>query len=166
VKRLERLLTLGTGLGWKRRAGAIQVRVPAAHGPISHTDVSPLAGLSRSWWLKGTLVVLLILLSPRGGPCERRSRVADPTTFGWKLTHETEHERQQGMHEPEGDAGLPGTCLDILDDEGSDDEFDSGDVCAGAMETVPPAARALGTLVTRLFQDGSGSSNRTSVLRC
>ena len=94
-------------------------------------------------WAGGTLAILFVLLAPWGGPCDRRTRPADPTTSGLSGILGPESGSQPGLHGSEYGSGIPEMALDILDDEEDDgDEFGSRNLL-GPSRGFAPKAHAL-----------------------
>src|SRR5690349_16520206 len=123
MKRLERFLTFWALL--PRSCGPVGNGVLSLDKGVlvSSTGRGPINHLTRLRWIGLCLVVLFVVLAPWGGPCERRSRPADPTTTRVATSREQASESQPGLHGPGHGAGLAGLYLDILDDEDDEEEF-------------------------------------------
>jgi hypothetical protein len=147
---------------------------PGGHGITSLGDLGPVCAteLGRSarpshWaWLHVSLAVSFVLLAPWSGLCERRSRVADPTTCRLETVGARDSDGPTGVRGPAHDAGLPGSERDILDDEDSEEETGSRSFVGQPQEFAPPTLCAPGPMALRHRRDVSGHPSRSSILRC
>jgi hypothetical protein len=146
----------------------VKFLVPRTVPPrFREADAGMASDRHRMKWAGGTLAILFVLLAPWGGPCERRTRPADPTTSGLSGILGPESESHPGLHGSEYGSGMPEMALDILDDEEDDgDEFGSR-ILLGPSRGITPRAHALhGPMAGDHHHDDSGRSTRSALLRC
>jgi hypothetical protein len=149
-----------------REAGAAMAHsVP--DGAIAAIRRITAADRRRLRWAGGTLAILFVLLAPWGGPCDRRTRPADPTTSGLSGILGPGSGSQPGLHGSEYGSGIPETALDILDDEEDDgDEFGSRSLLGPSRGFTPKAHHLQGPMACDHHHDDSGRSARSAFLRC
>jgi hypothetical protein len=117
-------------------------------------------------WAGGALVTLFVLLAPWGGPCDRRTRPADPTTSRLSAILGQEGASRPGFHGSGYGAGLPDMALDILDDEDDGEEFEGRIFLGQSRGFMPPSRGVPGPMDCDDRHDDSGRSARSSLLRC
>lgn len=166
MKELERVLTFWAIPRWLSGPGGPGISSLGAPGLACGTDLGRITGRPRSPWIRFALAILFVLLAPWGGLCERRSRVADPTTSRLETLGSQGSDWQTGVHGRGHDPGLPGIDRDILDDEDSEEETGSRSFVGRAQEFVPSLPGALGPLELQLCRDDSGHPARSPILRC
>jgi hypothetical protein len=166
MKRLERFLTFWAILPWSRGPAGNGVLSLGEGVLVSSTRCGPINHLTRLRWIGLFLGVLFVVLAPWGGPCERWSRPADPTTTRVVMSREQASESQPGLHGPGDGAGLAGLYLDIMDDEDEDEELESRNVAAHSQEFAQQQPRALGPLDADHCRDDPGRLSRSPTRRC
>jgi hypothetical protein len=166
MKRLVTHFLLRTVRLRPRGAGAgLAPRV--ADAPVAARRRGPAADGHRLRWAGGMLAILFVLLAPWGGPCDRRTRAADPTTSGLSGLLGPGRGSQPGLHGSEYGSGIPETALDILDDEEDDgDEFGSRNLLDPSLGFTLKAHALEGPMARDRHHDDSGRSARSSLLRC
>jgi hypothetical protein len=166
MKRLVKHLLSRTVPPRPHEAGA-GISPSVADDPIPAIRRGPTPDRHRVRWVVGALVILFVLLAPWGGPCDRRTRPADPTTSGLSGILGLGSGSQPGLHGSEYGSGIPETALDILDDEEDDgDEFGSRSLLGPSRGFTPKAHHLQGPMACDHHHDDSGRSARSAFLRC
>jgi hypothetical protein len=114
----------------------------------------------------GTLAVLFILLVPCGGPCDRWSRPADPTTARSMAIGEPASETQPSF-DGEGPGAVPLEMAPaILEDDEDREGSEKPSLAGQASSLAPPLTTTLGVMDGDRHHDSSGRSARSPLLRC
>jgi hypothetical protein len=165
MRRLVKSLLSWTLPGRPREAGALNSST-VADDPITTIRRRPSPDRRGLQWMGFTLVILFTVLAPWGGPCNRRSRPADPTTARLSTILGQKSESQPGIHGSDYGAGLPDMALDILDDEDDGEDFEGRIFLGQSHGFTPPSHGVPGQMVCDNHHDDSGRSARSTLLRC
>jgi hypothetical protein len=112
------------------------------------------------------LVILLVLLAPWGGPCDRQNRSADPTTLRFASIGGQASESQPFLDGLGNSADPDELCPDILEDEEDGEGFEIRNIAGQTSPYTPPSPRALDAMDGGRHHDHSGRSARSSFLLC
>jgi hypothetical protein len=113
----------------------------------------------------GPLAVLFILLAPWGGPCDRSSRPADPTSSPSLICGRT-GESPPFTHGGGAHDDLLDMSPDILEDEEDGEGSEAQDIAGATGPRVPPSPTMFGATGCDPQHDHSGRSARSPFLRC
>jgi hypothetical protein len=116
-------------------------------------------------WVWSALAIWFVLLAPWGGPCDRRSRPADPITARMAAFLGPCSESQPSIDGPDTAAGEDETFPDILDDEEDGEGPTIQNIAGHPTRLTPPTSQALSA---REDDRGipSARSARSPLLKC
>jgi hypothetical protein len=109
----------------------------------------------------GLLAVLMFLLAPWGGPCDRRCRPADPTTSRLAGPSGTPRPAARDA-DAASDLEVDPALLEEEDGDGSETEVASGSM----IPPMPTSSASPGARDRGRHRDRSGRATRPALLRC
>jgi hypothetical protein len=126
----------------------------------------PAPGRRRRQWVGVMLVIVSVLLTPWGGPCDRRSRPADPTTSRLMVICGQASEARPSFDGADPFDVLLAMYPDILEDEEDGEGSEDPSLAGQPSPFAPPLATPLGAMDGGRHHDDSGRSARSPSLRC
>jgi hypothetical protein len=112
------------------------------------------------------LVTLLVMLAPSGGPCDRESRRADPTTMRSAATGGPESDSRPSSLFTGPSAPSIEMYPDIVEEEEAGEGHEERGLTGPASPFLPPPPVSLGARDGDRHHDHSGRSARSPFLRC
>jgi hypothetical protein len=135
-------------------------------GAIPANRRGPAPDRWRARWVEAALVIFLVMLAPWGGPCDRGSRRADPTTMRSAAIGGPASDSRPSSRGADPYAPPIELYPEILDDEEEGEGFEAGSLAGPSSPFTPPPPTSLGAMDGDRHHDHSGRSARSPFLRC